>query len=733
MGAALLLSMLLGGAASALEVRLTVPDGYEGPAEVELVATAVAGPGELPAALRHTVRGRSWVATLRPGVTYRLEVVAPGWWATPVTVRAGEIPGPVVMPLWPTTSLVLPWARELPAAAQMEVGFPLTGRLGPGALPTHQVPCTAREPGWVCHVPAFVRDVRVVWPGSAPLYLFDLDLLPHTEWRLPQPLPHRPGGSVSGWVVGESPLEEVRVQLLPPPGRGEGDRSPPGPRGEASAPVPCTTRGFFQFTGLAAGGRLLGAGGKGRRAVPRWVEVGSEGETVVTEGIAVGPPVWVAVEVDPPLHPGGSPWRVAARPPEVPWEAWPGGFGASPGNEAGKHVFAGLAPGRWEAVVAGPADMAWLRQEMEVHQGMQPLRLLLEVLAVEGRVRRGKAPWQGELEWADEQVRLVRVVTDQEGRFSCTLPGPGEYQVTLWGRGGSLTRKQVTVPPAPPAGRAEVEIQLPAEQLVGRVLDEEGDGVPGAQVVFLAGAEGRALPQVVLAGPGGRFAVEGVERKQKVIVWATHEQGRSREVEVAERHWEGEELRLVLREQWEIRGWVSSPLGRVARATVRVVPWTSDAALGLRAVNALADGEGRFAVAVPAHTVEAAIVVAVPGYGLALAGWRVGAEGEVVVTAPAQSGRLRLPRKGLWELRTEGVRVPGFFLTQWASLGGEEWLELQVAPGFYSCCPLPHPAAWVPGATPPLPCAQGSLAPGGELTLEPPPPPGAKAFQGEGK
>jgi len=93
----------------------------------------------------------------------------------------------------------------------------------------------------------------------------------------------------------------------------------------------------------------------------------------------------------------------------------------------------------------------------------------------------------------------------------------------------------------------------------------------------------------------------------------------------------------------------------------------------------------------------------------------------VLLTAPAESGRLRLPRQGLWEVRREGVRVPVFFLQTWASSTAEELLELEVGPGFYTCCAFPHPAAWVPGAAPTQPYAHGSLPPGGELTLTPAP------------
>ncbi len=167
---------------------------------------------------------------------------------------------------------------------------------------------------------------------------------------------------MSGWVVGEAPLADVRVQLLPALEGGDGATARPRLGGKPSDVVRCTRRGFFQITGLAAGGYLLGTGDGERRAVPRWVQVAVDGETVVPEAVAVGRLVQLPVELSPPTHPGGLPWRVAVRPPDAPWEAIPGGFEARPGVSEGQFVFPTLAPGRWELVVAGPwGDMAWLR------------------------------------------------------------------------------------------------------------------------------------------------------------------------------------------------------------------------------------------------------------------------------------------------------------------------------------------------------------------------------------
>ncbi len=502
-------------------------------------------------------------------------------------------------------------------------------------------------------------------------------------------------------------LDDVKVQLLsPPPAPGRAPALPPA-KGDLAPAVRCTGRGFFQLTGLEAGACLLGAGGPERLAVPRWLEVGGDGETLVTEGVAVGKPVRLTVELTPATHPSGSPWRVAARPPEAPWEGFSGGFGARPGAAAGQHAFPGLAPGRWEVVVAGQGDMSWLQHVVEVGAGVESLQLEVPLLQVEGIVRRGESPWRGEPEWTDVHVRRVHVATDGEGRFSCTLPGAGEYHVTLRGEEQALLRRVVAVPPTPRGDVAEVEILLPALEIVGVVVDEHGEEVAGATVVVREEAGGGRTQQTLVAGPGGRFTVPGAAADKRVVLWAVHGPSRSPQTEVGPRHREGEKVRLVLRRQREIRGWVRSPLGKGAHVGVKVVPWTADAATGLRAVGATTDGDERFTVEVPAETVEAALIAWLPGFGLALAGWRPEQEGDVLLTAAAKPGLLRLPsphRGSPWELRWEGVRLPGFALAGWGREGGDGAPELEAPPGLYAVCAFPHPQAWRPGPGPSVPC-----------------------------
>ncbi len=147
MGAGAGLFPMLAAAATAVTVRVEVPPAFhQPPSQVELVVAAVAGAGEFPPAVRHLLPGASaWQGTLRPGFTYRVEVSAPGWWAKPVMLRAGDTPPPVVVvPLWPNAELTLPWAAEAPPPASLEVGFTVTRGFGPGILATHRAACQTR-------------------------------------------------------------------------------------------------------------------------------------------------------------------------------------------------------------------------------------------------------------------------------------------------------------------------------------------------------------------------------------------------------------------------------------------------------------------------------------------------------------------------------------------------------------------------------------------------------------
>ncbi len=370
--------------------------------------------------------------------------------------------------------------------------------------------------------------------------------------------------------------------------------------------VRCTRRGFFQITGVAAGGYLLGTGDGERRAVPRWLQVAVDAETVVPEAVAVERLVQLPVELSPPTHPGGLPWRVAVR-----------------GEEHG------------------------------------------------------------------------------------------------------VLRRSVTVPPAPPGGVAEVEILLPALEIEGVVVDAHGAGVPGARVAVMApGATSEERTQDwLVAGDEGRFAVPVATAEETLVVWAVKERERSSQVAVTAKQYEGKPVRLVLRRQLEIHGWVVTPSGAAGNVELRVVPWTPDPAAGLRTVSTRSDARDRFAVEAPADTVKAAILAWLPGFGLVGAGWRGADEGDVVLAPTLEPGTLRLPRSAApWELRGEGFRVPGFFLMDWAQPAGDEWLELTVAPGRYACCSFPYPLAWGPQRSPTAPCTHGAVPPGGDVTLLPPAP-----------
>ncbi len=125
-------------------VKVEVPEAAgELPLDpVQLVVTPVSGAGALPPARREVLAGSGQGhGTVRNGVVYRLEVLATGWWAAPVMLWPGEAGLPIVVPLWPTATLVLPWGGDAPSVGSVEVGFTSTGTLGAGVLPTHQQTC----------------------------------------------------------------------------------------------------------------------------------------------------------------------------------------------------------------------------------------------------------------------------------------------------------------------------------------------------------------------------------------------------------------------------------------------------------------------------------------------------------------------------------------------------------------------------------------------------------------
>jgi hypothetical protein len=109
---------------------------------------------------------------------------------------------------------------------------------------------------------------------------------------------------------------------------------------------------------------------------------------------------------------------------------------------------------------------------------------------------------------------LTGTTTDDQGRFSlCEMPSG---QVTVWAEGadGAGDALELRWPSARPV---HLELAAPVP-FAGRVLDQAGKGIAGANVVVSSSAGGRA--QSALTAVGGGFTVKVPPVRSTVLAWA---------------------------------------------------------------------------------------------------------------------------------------------------------------------------------------------------------------------
>lgn len=280
-------------------------------------------------------------------------------------------------------------------------------------------------------------------------------------------------------------------------------------------------------------------------------------------------------------------------------------------------------------------------------------------------------------------------------------------------------------------GLATVEIVLPDNLVIGRVVDAAGRAVERAGVTLW----NTTSVQRTDSGPDGRFQFRGVDSGLARLSATERSTRRSSEeisVLVVEDD-SGAPVVLRLRETRRLTGRVVSTFGPVPGARVVAFPLRPAPAPGQ---DARTDIDGSFGMDVPQRTSSALLVVSPPGQALRVVERPVG-EAPAEVAVSSAGGTLEVswlaPGAEIEEgkslsLAVDGLPLPGAELAQWAIGHGERFetpTGLRVgnlAPGTYRACvgpklwnglDLPDPRH------PAVHCDEGYLAPGGELVLAP--------------
>jgi hypothetical protein len=280
------------------------------------------------------------------------------------------------------------------------------------------------------------------------------------------------------------------------------------------------------------------------------------------------------------------------------------------------------------------------------------------------------------------------------------------------------------------SGKAALDIALPDTRVFGRVVDEQGKPVSGADVTL----RGDSLDVLTTSDSAGSFESRGLPEgsvwlgaeassRASDVVFTTLTEGRA-----------AGPIELRLHQTQKITGTVTSPRGPVAGSRVMILSRTPGGGGGV----ALTDTDGAFQMDLAQTASRLIAVASAPGFALRAFETQAGdkplllplteEQGGLEITFPLASDELLRDDLFLVVFQN-GLPIPPSALGQWARDHGQSLDDAtrtlrvpELAPGDYRACLLPRQLEMVlPWSTMPegAGCASGFLAPGATLSLKP--------------
>ena len=599
--------------------------------------------------------------------------------------------------------------------------------------PKGAIDCPVNPQGaWSCSLPATAYDLVISAEGSTPAYRWGVRV-PAGKTLSLGTIELARGSSVAGWVaVEEGGIEPrqctVRLDLAVAGGGGLQSLSQ---LRRTSVEREVGKDGFFQFTGLAPGTYVLEVRQPGYpvvRSQPIFVDPGAE--TLLREPLVLQRPFAFQLEIRPPLDWLNRPWhaqvvKLGERPP------LPLVFDGK-ADEEGHFAVAGQSAGRFRVSLLDSLGNSLYSREHALDATSGPQSIELHFVTVEGKVRLGTDPLAATL-WFDGHsgMNAVKMEADNEGKFHGVLPREGVWRVEVQAATPGFPTWTRTDVQASRSGRAILEVALPDTRVFGRVVDEQGKPVSGADVTLRGGS----LAVLEVSDSAGNFETRGLPEgpvwlgaeassRTSDLVFAALAEGRA-----------AGPIELRLHQTRRLTGTVTSPRGPVAGSRVILQARAPGGGGGA----AMTDTDGAFQMDLPQAASRLVAVAAAPGF--ALRAFDAQAEGDKPLLLPLTEDRgsleITLPLTGDELLRDDlflavfqnGLPIPRSAMGQWAHDHGQALDDAtrtlrvpEVAPGDYRVCLLPRqlelllPWSSVPeGAG----CASGLLAPGTTLSLKP--------------
>lgn len=513
------------------------------------------------------------------------------------------------------------------------------------------------------------------------------------------------------------------------------------PRGrqEGAAALRATTdeKGQFRISGLAPGFYTMKVtAGEARPLVRRGVKVEAEGDTVLAEALVLEPPLRLPIRLSPAADPWQRPWKVRLN-AEAPRSQVVRVLAEAGTDAEGLAVLEDLGEGEARLEIRDGDGRVWLEQGIEMYPEHPEIFLVVDVVAVEGRLYFGDESLAGDLSFGTTQGSMdIRMASGDDGRFRGYLPKEGWWSVEiLWPEGGEgdvQRLRDVEVRRRPGKNHADVEIRIPPTELRGKVV-AKGQPARDAGITVVRerspaekepGKSASAREAILLSDAEGRFRLRGLEPGN---IWLEANRGRETSgrvrLDLQESSWPTE-IVLELEEKIGVRGMVTFGPQPVAGARVLALPSGPEAGTGASYVDVATDGAGQFELLVPAATARLDVLVAAPGLGVEMLEIRKvdGGWPSSLVALESERGTLRCQLGG-----DPGATDFSFGLTLRKNGATLRWMpmirllnalgQLEMAPGYVLFHGL-APGAWQSCLeADPHSCQGGHLPANGELTL----------------